>query len=62
MIKVKSFAKVNLLLKVLHKREDGYHELQMLNKKIPLYDEISISSSNKDEILFINENIDPSFL
>lgn len=62
MIKVKSFAKVNLLLKVLHKREDGYHELQMLNKKIPLFDEISISRSNKDEILFINENIDPSFL
>lgn len=62
MIKVKSFAKVNLMLKVINKREDGYHNLQMLNKRIPLYDEIMIEESLVDEIVFENEDINPLFL
>ena len=35
-IRLKARAKINLTLDVTGKREDGYHELQMLNKKIPL--------------------------
>lgn len=31
-------AKLNLFLKVLKKREDGFHELLMLMEEIPLYD------------------------
>lgn len=62
MIKIKSFAKVNLMLKVINKKEDGYHELQMLNKRIPLYDEIYIKESNVDNVSFLNEDINPAFL
>lgn len=62
MIKVKSCAKVNLMLKVIKKRENGYHELQMLNQRIPLFDEIVIESSDEDKIEFVNENISAEFL
>lgn len=62
MIKIKSFAKVNLMLKVINKRIDGYHELQMLNKRIPLYDEIYIKESDNDNVSFENAQINPAFL
>lgn len=62
MIKVKSYAKVNLMLKVIKKRDDGYHELQMLNKRIPLFDDIIIERSKIDKIEFVNENIETEFL
>lgn len=62
MVKVKSYAKVNLMLKVINKREDGYHNLQMLNQRVSLYDEITIEESTQDQIIFNNQLIDPSFL
>lgn len=43
MIKKLSPAKVNLHLKVLRKREDGYHDIVTLLQKISLYDEILFS-------------------
>lgn len=58
----KSYAKVNLMLRVISKKENGYHELQMLNKKIDLFDIIKITHDSKDSILFLNEKIDNSFL
>ncbi|WP_339137005.1 MAG: 4-(cytidine 5'-diphospho)-2-C-methyl-D-erythritol kinase [Candidatus Electrothrix sp. GW3-4] len=36
-------AKINLSLKILGKREDGYHELESLMQKITLYDELELS-------------------
>ncbi|MDU9049455.1 MAG: 4-(cytidine 5'-diphospho)-2-C-methyl-D-erythritol kinase [Candidatus Electrothrix sp. Rat3] len=36
-------AKINLSLKILGKREDGYHELETLMQKIALYDELELS-------------------
>ena len=62
MRKVQSFAKVNLMLKVINKKEDGYHNLQMLNQRIPLFDEITIEQSTSDQINFVNEDINPAFL
>lgn len=40
MIRLLSPAKVNLYLRVLKKREDGYHDLATLMQKISLYDEL----------------------
>ncbi|MFW6276998.1 MAG: 4-(cytidine 5'-diphospho)-2-C-methyl-D-erythritol kinase, partial [Bacteroidota bacterium] len=37
-----SYAKINLGLEILFKREDGYHELNTVFKKISLHDSMSI--------------------
>lgn len=44
-MKIKAYAKINLGLDVLHKREDGYHELHMVMLPIGLYDLIDIEPS-----------------
>ena len=43
MTKILSPAKVNLLLRVLRKREDGYHDIATLMQRISLYDEMIFS-------------------
>jgi len=40
MLKVKSFAKVNLALAVLGRREDGFHEIRTVFQTIDLHDEL----------------------
>jgi 4-diphosphocytidyl-2-C-methyl-D-erythritol kinase len=42
MIRIRSFAKVNLGLEVLGLRQDGYHELRTLFQSIDLHDDITI--------------------
>ena len=42
-MKVKAYAKVNLFLNVKGKRNDGYHDLEMVNITVGLYDEIDLS-------------------
>lgn len=39
---VKGFAKINLVLDVLRKREDGYHEVEMVMQAVDLADKITI--------------------
>ncbi|UCD11318.1 MAG: 4-(cytidine 5'-diphospho)-2-C-methyl-D-erythritol kinase [Nitrospinaceae bacterium] len=41
-LKLKSPAKINLGLKVLRKREDGFHELETLFQMVALYDDIEL--------------------
>ena len=41
---VKSFAKINISLRIVSKREDGYHELDSLMLPIELHDSIIIST------------------
>jgi len=43
MIVKQSPAKINLILKVLRKREDGYHDIATLMQGISLYDEMKFS-------------------
>ena len=42
MISLNAHAKINLSLDVLNKREDGYHNLQMIMQTIQLHDTISL--------------------
>lgn len=44
---MKAYAKLNLLLHIINKRDDGYHNLQMINCKIDLFDNIYINRNNK---------------
>ena len=39
-MKRKAYAKVNLFLNVKGDRDDGFHELEMVNITINLYDEL----------------------
>jgi len=55
MIKENAYAKVNLALDVVSKRDDGYHELKMIMIPIELHDEISFEPA--DEII-LKSNID----
>lgn len=43
MLSLKAFAKINLYLRVLGVRQDGYHELETLFERISLCDEITLS-------------------
>ncbi|MBM7558793.1 4-(cytidine 5'-diphospho)-2-C-methyl-D-erythritol kinase [Marinitoga litoralis] len=45
---LKAYAKVNLFLDVLSKRDDGYHNILTLFQSIPLYDEIEIGFAEKE--------------
>lgn len=42
MVVEKAFAKINLLLDVLHRRTDGYHEVDMIMQTISLHDEVRL--------------------
>ena len=65
-LKLKSFAKVNLFLHVLNKREDGYHNILSLLSRIDLFDTITIEKSSKLEIIYTglqsNEIVDDNIL
>lgn len=50
-IGLKAYAKINLGLDVLRKREDGYHEVRMIMQSIKLYDKLTMKKISKDEII-----------
>lgn len=52
----KAPAKINLFLKIVGKRQNGFHELQSVFQLIDLYDEIFIRVRKDDQINFINES------
>ncbi|MFK2826969.1 4-(cytidine 5'-diphospho)-2-C-methyl-D-erythritol kinase [Bacillus sp. B190/17] len=55
-IMVKAPAKINLTLDVLHKRTDGYHEVEMIMTTVDLADRIELEPLPKDEIKIISHN------
>ncbi|WP_455257643.1 4-(cytidine 5'-diphospho)-2-C-methyl-D-erythritol kinase [Peptoniphilus asaccharolyticus] len=44
---MKSYAKINLSLDVVSKREDGYHNIASIMQRIDIYDEMEIEKSEK---------------
>lgn len=46
----KAYAKLNLVLDVRHKREDGYHELRSVMQTVSLYDELTFRKRSDKEI------------
>ncbi len=55
-LKCRSFAKLNLCLHVLNKRNDGYHELESIFESINLYDELSFKRNNSNSIRFTSDS------
>ena len=56
-VKLNSYAKVNIGLKLLQKRIDGYHDISTVFQEIDLYDEITISRSS-NSVLEFSCNVD----
>lgn len=58
-LKLKAYAKINLALDVLSKREDGYHEIRTIMQTVDLYDIINIEKIEEDNIIVTtsSENI-----
>lgn len=50
LMQFKSPAKINLFLKILHRREDGYHELASLFQTISLFDTIHFEFGENDNL------------
>ena len=49
-IKVKAYAKINLMLDICAKRTDGYHDLFMIMQSIGIYDTVTVSRVKGREI------------
>lgn len=56
MIIEKAYAKVNLFINVVGARRDGYHDLQMINAKIDLYDTVKIEELDSPGLVIIKSN------
>jgi len=44
-VQIRAFSKINLILEVLGKRDDGYHELRSVMQSLALHDTITIKTS-----------------
>ena len=48
-IRLNAMAKINLGLDVVRKREDGYHDLDMIMQMVDVYDDIIIEKNNIED-------------
>ena len=55
-MKIKSFAKINLGLEILDKRENGYHEIKTIFQSINLFDLLEFRLIKEDKIILIGNN------
>lgn len=46
----KAYAKINLFLDILGKRDDGYHDIYTIMQLVTLYDEVEITLTKNDDI------------
>lgn len=59
-MKIKAYAKINIALDVVGKRDDGYHLLRMIMQTIDLYDTIEIEKINSGINLKCNKHYVPT--
>ena len=58
MIVEKGYAKINLVLEVVGKRDDGFHDLAMVSTTIDLYDELYFTPINENRIIIECDALD----
>lgn len=51
LITLKAYAKINLALDVIGRRENGYHDVRMIMQSIKLYDKITIKPTQNSDII-----------
>ena len=55
-IKINCPAKINLLLEIINKREDGFHNIKSVMQTISLYDTLEIKISKDTEKILLSGN------
>lgn len=55
-VEEKAPAKINLSLDVLHKRDDGYHEMELVMTSIDLSDRLTLTLMDENQILIESNN------
>ncbi|MDE5669984.1 MAG: 4-(cytidine 5'-diphospho)-2-C-methyl-D-erythritol kinase [Eubacterium sp.] len=56
-VKVKAYAKINLMLDIVNRRNDGYHDLFMIMQSVGVYDTVTVTE-NKSKSISITCSID----
>ncbi|MGL4990026.1 MAG: 4-(cytidine 5'-diphospho)-2-C-methyl-D-erythritol kinase [Sarcina sp.] len=54
-MKKKAYAKINIALDAISKREDGYHLLRMIMQTVDIYDEIELNKNNSGKINIVTD-------
>ena len=49
-LQLKAYAKINLGLDVVRRREDGYHEVRMIMQSVKLFDKLTFRLLEEDTI------------
>lgn len=57
-IKIKAYAKINLMLDIINKRTDNYHDLFMIMQSINLFDTLTVSENKSKSISITCSNAD----
>ena len=57
-MKVKAFAKINLCLDVLRRKENGYHAVEMVMTNVDIFDVLEIKELEEKKILLKSYNTD----
>ena len=55
-LKIRTYGKINLYLEVTGKRENGYHELEMVMQNVNLYDEIYLEELEVNRIVLTSDS------
>jgi len=59
MIIEKAYAKINLVLNIIGKREDGFHEVDFVMSNVELHDTVSIKKSEQFNLMCGELDLDP---
>ncbi len=49
-VKVKAYAKINLMLDIVNRRNDGYHDLFMIMQSVGVYDTVTVTENTSKKI------------
>ncbi len=56
MIRIKSFAKINLGIELLRKRDDGFHEIRTMFQSVDLFDSLEFRLLPRNEIVLTGDD------
>lgn len=51
-----AYAKINLILNVVDKLDNGYHQIEFLMNSVDLHDVVTVTRSEKDEVIVTNDS------